>query len=133
MSRSSESSLVPSIASRLLRWAVVYLLAGLGLGLYMAIGHERHLMSVHAHVNLLGWSSLGLCGLTYAAFPHLADSRLAGIHAWLHLLGLPVMMLSVGALAHGAQAAAAGAGVGALVVIAGLACFSINVLRGTRR
>jgi hypothetical protein len=35
---------------------------------------------VHAHLNLAGWASLALFGLTYRAYPELAATNLARYH-----------------------------------------------------
>ncbi len=55
--------------------AALCLIIGVGLGLAMGIAHDFHLAPVHAHLNLLGWTSLALMGLTYRAWPELAERR----------------------------------------------------------
>ena len=48
---------------------------GVALGLVMGIRHDFHLAPVHAHLNLVGWASLALMGLTYRGFPELSERR----------------------------------------------------------
>ena len=48
---------------RLLKIAAIYLVLGSFMGLYMGIVETFTLHPVHAHLNLLGWASLGLAGL----------------------------------------------------------------------
>ena len=60
--------------------AVILLIGGVGLGIFMAMNKDYQLAPVHAHVNLVGWVSLAIFGLTYRAFPRLKDTRLAGLH-----------------------------------------------------
>jgi hypothetical protein len=55
--------------------AAACLVCGVSLGLYMGIVHDFHLAPVHAHLNLVGWASLALMGLTYRGFPELAARR----------------------------------------------------------
>ena len=55
--------------------AALCLVVGVTLGLAMGIAHDFHLAPVHAHLNLLGWTSLALMGLTYRAWPELAERR----------------------------------------------------------
>lgn len=86
----------PAIARRCLQLALLYLLVGVSLGIFMGATRDFTLRPVHAHVNLLGWTTLALAGLVYGVFPQLARSRLAAVQFWLHNLSLPVMM---GALA----------------------------------
>jgi hypothetical protein len=51
--------------------AAFCLLVGVCLGVLMGIRHDFHLAPVHAHLNLLGWTSLALMGLTFRAYPQL--------------------------------------------------------------
>ncbi|WP_333671675.1 hypothetical protein [Elioraea tepidiphila] len=55
--------------------AAACLLAGVGMGIAMGITHDFSLSPVHAHLNLLGWTSLALMGLTLRAYPELLRSR----------------------------------------------------------
>jgi hypothetical protein len=52
--------------------AAACLVGGVCLGVWMGIVHDFHLAPVHAHLNLLGWTSLALMGLTYRAWPELS-------------------------------------------------------------
>jgi hypothetical protein len=45
--------------------AGVTALAGMSLGIYMALAQDHSLMPVHAHLNLLGWVTMFLMGLYY--------------------------------------------------------------------
>ncbi|WP_165943524.1 hypothetical protein [Roseicella aquatilis] len=47
--------------------AALCLVIGVTMGIAMGIAHDFHLAPVHAHLNLLGWTSLALMGLTYRA------------------------------------------------------------------
>lgn len=55
--------------------AATCMVVGVSMGIAMGILHDFHLAPVHAHLNLLGWASLGLMGLTYRAWPELAAAR----------------------------------------------------------
>ena len=77
------------MATRLLKLAVIYLIAGMSLGLFMGITQELQFHSVHAHINLLGWVSLAVAGFIFHLFPDLARTRLAAIYFWLYNLSLP--------------------------------------------
>ncbi len=71
---------MPRIDLSFLLLAALSLLAGVGMGIWMGIAHDFQLAPVHAHLNLLGWASLALFGLTYRAWPEMAASRLATLH-----------------------------------------------------
>jgi hypothetical protein len=60
--------------------ATVLLICGAVLGIVMGAREDFQLVPVHAHLNLAGWASLGLFGLTYRAYPELAVTRLARYH-----------------------------------------------------
>ena len=51
------------------------LVVGTGFGIAMGIAHDFHLAPVHAHLNLVGWTTLALMGLSYRAWPQLAAGR----------------------------------------------------------
>lgn len=112
---------------RLLQIAAVYLLIGLLMGIGMSMTHNFLLAPVHAHINLLGWASLGLAGLVYCVLPGLEHGWLATTHFWLHNVGLPVMMVGLVALRLGHAAAEPVVAAGALVSFLGLAAFAVNL------
>ena len=60
--------------------AALSLIAGVGLGIFMAASQDHQLRPVHAHINLVGWASLALFGLVYRAYPELGRRRLARLH-----------------------------------------------------
>ena len=120
------------MAIRFIKIAVLYLVLGVSLGLYMGMTQQFTLHPVHAHLNLLGWASLALCGLVYAAFPAAAETRLAKIHFWLHNLGLPPLMVSLALLLSGNAAMEPVVGIFSMVVAAGILMFVINVWLAVR-
>ena len=60
--------------------ATILLILGAVLGIVMGAREDFQLVPVHAHLNLAGWASLALFGLTYRAYPQLASTRIAGLH-----------------------------------------------------
>jgi hypothetical protein len=78
-----------------LKLSVLYLLVGVGIGIAMGASQNFTLRPVHAHVNLLGWTTLALAGVIYSVFPDAGSSLLARIHFWTMNIALPVMMLAL--------------------------------------
>lgn len=76
-----------------LRLAVLSLIAGVGLGLYMAASHNHTMFPVHAHLNLLGWVTLALFGLFYRVVPAAGATTLAKLHFWLYVPAYFVQMV----------------------------------------
>jgi hypothetical protein len=113
---------------RLLKIAVVYLVAGGLLGLAMGIRENFALAPVHAHLLLLGWASLALAGIVNRLYPDVAVTRLARLHFWLHNAGLPAFMAGLALLLTGHGWAMPLTVAGAVTALLGLVLFAANVL-----
>ncbi len=118
------------VGIRLIRIASVYMLAGLVLGIVMAISKDFVLYSVHSHILLLGWATMALAGVVYIVMPGCSEGRLAALHFWGHNLGLPVMVVSLSLFKSGYAAAEPAIGLGSVLVLASLAAFTANVFSG---
>lgn len=57
--------------------AAACLVMGVAIGIGMGVAHDFQLAPLHAHTNLVGWTSLALIGLTFRVWPELATGRLA--------------------------------------------------------
>ena len=80
--------------------ALLCLLVGEGLGIYMGIGQDFLLTPAHVHLNLLGWVTLAAFGLLHRVYPALGTSRMATVQMWLAIIaniampaGLAIMLL----------------------------------------
>src|SRR5258708_22522775 len=80
--------------------AIVYALAGQGLGIYMGINQDFQHRNLHAHINLVGWASLALAGLIYRGYPVLADRALARWHFWIANAGAVLLTSGIFILAQ---------------------------------
>ena len=107
----------PAMGLRLLKIAVVYLVVGAALGLYMGITEVFIMAPVHAHLLLLGWASLALAGLVYHLYPAAGTTMLARIHFWGHNLLLPVFMVALAALLKGNAGAGPFVGISAIAML----------------
>lgn len=108
------------------RWflcAITYFVIGVGLGVFMGASGNHSLFPAHAHINLVGWASMGLTGLLYRAFPAAAQSALATWHFWLYQLAAPVMLLAVFAIYLGYEKAGPVAGAASVVVLVSIVLF----------
>jgi hypothetical protein len=106
--------------------ATVFALIGMGYGMYMAGSEDHTLAGAHAHNNLLGWVTMALYGLYYAAVPA-AVTRLATIHFSITVLANIVFPFGIGMAIVGQTPALAAIG-GALQIIAML-IFAYTVWR----
>jgi hypothetical protein len=62
--------------------AALSLVSGVYIGMRMGFRHDYSLVPVHVHLNLVGWTSLALFGVSFRAFPELTESRLAAVQLW---------------------------------------------------
>jgi len=116
----------------LLRWALLYFVLGVSLGIHMSASHDFAIMPVHAHVNLLGWVSLTLAALIYKSYPAAAASPLAKVHFWLQIVPLPILLGALYAYLRGHAEIEPLLAVGSIAVGAGAVALAINVFRNVR-
>ena len=76
--------------------ATILLICGAVLGIVMGARQDFQLVPVHAHLNLAGWASLALFGLTYRAYPQLASTRTAGLHFVVSATGSLLLPVGIG-------------------------------------
>jgi len=55
--------------------------------MYMGGAGDHTLASLHAHINLLGFTLMTVFGVLYRIFPAMAENTLAKVHFWGHLIG----------------------------------------------
>ena len=110
-----------------LKLSVVYLIIGVSMGIAMGASQNFTLRPVHAHINLLGWTTMALAGLIYSVFPQAGTSRLARAHFWLLNLALPVMMVALGLVLFGHMDVAPVLALAEIVGAAGIAAFAANL------
>ena len=113
-----------------LRMAVLYAIAGMVLGIVMAMSEDHSQMPTHAHINLVGWASMALYAVVYRVWPEAAASRLAWWHFALANLGTLTMIVGVAAIMSDHPGAEPLATIGSLVTLVAMLLFgAIVVLR----
>lgn len=95
---------MPNISNLYFRTAVLFLIAGIGLGLMMSISGNHNVIGAHAHINLLGWVTSALFGGYFALNPAKAVGRLPMAQYLVYVVGVTVMSLSLYLLLLGNQA-----------------------------
>jgi hypothetical protein len=107
--------------------AAVSLIVGVVLGITMAGSHEFQLLPVHAHVNLVGWASLALFGLTYRSYPELKTGKLALLHLVFGASG--AILLPIGIYFAVVKQSETLATVSSLLWLAAVVLFAVQALR----
>ncbi len=74
---------------------IVMAIAGMTLGLKMAMTHDHIQMPVHAHIMVAGWLMSAVFGFFYHLFPVARQNKLATIHFWMHAVGIVVLTVSL--------------------------------------
>ena len=113
------------------RIAVLYLIAGVSLGVFMGASGDHAMFPVHAHLNLLGWVTLSLFGLFYRAWPAAAKTRLAKVHFGLYVPAHFVQMVLLAALYRGNPGVEPALGAVSVLVGIAIICFAVVVWKHT--
>ena len=116
-----------------LKLAVLYLIVGIALGIAMGASQDFTLRPVHAHINLLGWTTMALAGLTYSVFPAAGQSRLARVHFWLANISMPVMAVALALVLTGAKQVVPVLAASEIGAAAGILCFAANLFINVKR
>jgi len=83
--------------------AILFVLIGMLLGLYMGPAQDVTLVPVHVHLNLLGWATMMLFGLYYRGDAAAAARPLAHWQFWLAFVGMILFAGGLTALQFGNQ------------------------------
>jgi hypothetical protein len=96
-------------------------------GIQMGMAGDLTLAPAHAHLNLVGWTSLALMGGFYALAGDRAPRQLGWINYGLSAAAVPVMIPSLALLLSTTNKPNAGVIIGSLLALAGMASFLISV------
>jgi hypothetical protein len=119
------------VANWFLRIAVLYIIAGVGLGIFMGASGDHSMYPVHAHLNLLGFVAMTLFGLFYRMIPAATETMLAKIHFWLYVPAHFVQMVLLAILYRGHPGVEPVLGVFSILVGVAVLCFATVVWRHT--
>ncbi len=83
-----------------LRTSMIFLMLGVGLGMYMGPREDFTQVPVHVHLNLVGGVWMFLAGLFYNTHPHISRKAIA-VHYGLSAVGMPLFAIGLwGAQIH---------------------------------
>lgn len=112
------------VARNFFIFGIVFAIAGMMLGIKMAISGDHLEMPVHAHIMVAGWLMSAVFGFFYHLFPKAAANKLAIVHFGLHAVGLFVLVVSLYFLLAGNTGIEPVTAVGSLVFFAGMLLFA---------
>lgn len=114
-----------------LRFAVLYLIAGISLGIGMAASGNHSFHPVHAHLNLLGFVLMTLFGLFYRVIPAAAETKLAKAHFWIYVPAHFVQMVLLALLYRGNGEVEPVLALASVLVGVAILCFAAVVWKHT--
>jgi hypothetical protein len=120
------------IGSLMMCVSVVVLLVGMLAGIAMGITQNFALAPAHAHLNLVGGVLLFLFGLYYRLVPAAGTTLLAKVQGSLHITGGILFPAGVAIVLTRGPAFEAAPIAGALIVVAAMLLFAVNVFRTAR-
>ncbi|CDZ27530.1 hypothetical protein [Neorhizobium galegae] len=107
--------------------AVLCVTVGMFWGIQMAISGDHLMAPAHAHLNLVGWTTMGLFGLYYTVTPAAADSVLSKVHLGFAVLGVLCLVPGIAmAVSAGGEALAA---IGSILTVVSMLIFLFTVAR----
>ncbi len=118
-----------NIGINFLKCAVLYAIAGMALGIYMAITNDHSQAPTHAHNNLLGWVSMALMGLTFRTWPKLAVGGLPKAIFWGMNAGAILMDVGLWLLFNANEAGEKVAAVASIILVLTMILFAVVVYR----
>ena len=113
--------------------AIIYAIAGMLLGLSMAMSHDHLQMPTHAHIMLAGWVSSAIFAFFYHLFPAIGQSRMAVVHFWLQAASGVVLVVSLYFLTAGNEAIEPITATASMAYLAGVLLFAWIVLPVLRK
>ena len=92
------------VTLRFIKASLLYLLTGISMGLLMLLWPRWMgvYLPIHAHINLLGWVSMLMFGVSYHILPRFSGKQLysemlASLHFWFANIGLIGLSFFLGA------------------------------------
>ena len=120
---------MPRISTAFFATAVLYALAGMVLGMVMGASGDHSMRPLHAHINLLGWATLGLMGAFYGVAGERAPRRLAWTVFAVANLGNLLLLGMLSQIVQGKPPVLPVLIAGEVLVVLGMALFGVSVLR----
>ena len=119
---------MPKVSFAFFATGALAVLVGMTMGMWMGATQQFTLSPVHAHINLIGWASMGLMGTFYALAGERAPRKLAWANYGLVTVGLIIMAPSLGKMLLGDPKFETGVMISSMIVAAGALSFFVAVL-----
>jgi hypothetical protein len=111
--------------------ATIYVAIGMVWGIVMSATADHSLAPAHAHLNLIGWVTMGLFGVYYHNVPTAAETHLAKVHFAIATLG--VLLIVPGIVMALRQTGETLAKAGSFLTLLSMLIFVFTVFRHYRK
>jgi hypothetical protein len=120
--------MMPRVSLWFFAVAPIYVLIGMGTGIFMGATNNFTLAPAHAHLNLIGWVTMALYG-TFYALAREVPKKLAWATFWLNNVAAAVMFPSLGmVLTYGEKSGfILPLILSEFIAFAAMACFAVSV------
>jgi len=119
---------MPKVSFAFFATGALAVLVGMTMGMWMGATQQFTLSPVHAHINLIGWASMGLMGTFYALAGDRAPHRLAWVNYGLVTVGLVIMAPSLGKMLLGDPSFEKVVIASSMIVFAGALTFFVAIV-----
>lgn len=120
---------MPSLAQLYFRTAILLLIVGICVGIYMSISGNHAVAGAHAHINLLGWVTSALFGTYLALNPGKAVGLLPRLQYFVYVIGVIVMGGSLYLMLDGNTALEPVVAAASIVTFVGVLLFAVIIFR----
>ncbi|QYO75767.1 hypothetical protein [Devosia salina] len=124
---------MPAMAHLYFRTAILFLIAGICIGIYMSMSGNYAVVGAHAHINLLGWVTSALFGTYLALNPAKATGLLPRLQYIIYVLGVVVMGGSLYLMLDGNTAMTPVVAAASLIAFAGVLLFAVIIFMPARK
>lgn len=123
---------MPNLANLYFRTAIVFLIAGICVGIYMSMSGNHAVVGAHAHINLLGWVTSALFGTYLALNPAKAAGLLPRLQYGIYVLGVIVMSVSLYLMLEGNMALVPVVAATSIITFVGVLLFAVIIFMPAR-
>lgn len=113
------------------RIGMCWIIAGVTLGNIMGASGDHSLFPLHAHMNLLGWVTMGIFAFFYRLWPAASATQLARLQFWVYVPAHFVQMVLLFLLLRGNTGVGPVLGIVSIVVGLAILAFVVNAWKFT--
>lgn len=123
---------MPDLAQLYFRTAILFLIAGISVGIYMSMSGNHAVTGAHAHINLVGWVTSAMFGTYLALNPTKALGLLPRVQYFVYVLGAIAMAVSLYLMLDGNAGMVPVVAVASLVAFVGVLLFAVIIFMPAR-